>query len=314
MIEIIKTRKSEGGVIQERIADIEEDCWIHLTGPSSDEISSVSEITGIPEEYLYAALDEEERSRLEFEGDVTLIVVDIPEETSETTPYEYSTLPLGIMIAGEYMVTVCLRENPLISGYLNDEFLKYSTFKRTRLLFLILYKNSLMYLRYLRILDRKSGAIEINLQKSMKNSELIQLLNIEKSLVFFSTSLKGNEVVLEKILKFRPLRMYEEDTDLLEDVIIENTQAIEMANIYSTILSGMMDAFASVINNNMNQVMKLLASVTIVIAIPNIIASLFGMNVPVPMSDYPAAFPIILLLSLLLSSLLVIVMWRKNFL
>lgn len=314
MIEIIKTRKSEGAVIQERVADIEEDCWIHLTGPSSDEISFVAEKTGFPEEYLYAALDEEERSRLEFEGEITLIVVDIPEETSETTPYEYSTLPLGIMIAGKYLVTVCLRKNPLITGYLNDEFLKYSTFKRTRLLFLILYKNSLMYLRYLRILDRKSGAIEINLQKSMKNRELIQLLNIEKSLVFFSTSLKGNEAVLEKILKFRPLRMYEEDTDLLEDVIIENKQAIEMANIYSSILSGMMDAFASVINNNMNQVMKLLASVTIVIAIPNIIASLFGMNVPLPMSDYPGAFPLLLLLSLFLSSLLVIIMWRKNFL
>ncbi|UUX93593.1 magnesium transporter CorA family protein [Methanoplanus endosymbiosus] len=314
MIEIIKTRKSEVTVKQEKITDIEEDCWIHLTGPSSDEISFVAGHTGVPEEYLYAALDEEERSRLEFEDEITLIVIDIPEETSETTPYEYSTLPLGIMVAGKYMITVCLRKNPLITGYLNDEYLKYSTFKRTRFLFLILYKNSLMYLRYLRILDRKSGAIEINLQKSMRNRELIQLLNIEKSLVFFSTSLKGNEGVLEKILKFRPLKMYEDDTDLLEDVIIENKQAIEMANIYSSILSGMMDAFASVINNNMNQVMKLLASVTIVIAIPNIIASLFGMNVPLPMSDNSAAFPLLMLLSFILSSVLVIVMWRKNFL
>jgi magnesium transporter len=154
--------------------------------------------------------------------------------------------------------------------------------------------------------------IERELHKSMKNKELIQLLDLEKSLVYFSTSLRGNEIVLEKMLKLDAIKKYPEDEDLLEDVIIENKQAIEMANIYSNILSGMMDAFASVISNNLNIVMKFLTSVTIVLTIPTMIASFFGMNVPVPLSMQPYAFIIIIAISLGLSTILALFMAKKK--
>ncbi|WP_279385260.1 magnesium transporter CorA family protein [Methanosarcina barkeri] len=172
--------------------------------------------------------------------------------------------------------------------------------------------NSKLYLQYLRHIDKASDKIESKLHKSLKNKELIQLLELEKSLVYFSTSLKSNEIVLEKILRSTPVKMYPDDTDLLEDVIVENKQAIEMANIYSNILTGTMDAYASVISNNLNIVMKFLTSVTIVLSVPTMVASFFGMNVDVPFENNPHAFVIIFIMTLFFSLILAITMLRKQ--
>ncbi|MCO5381021.1 MAG: magnesium transporter CorA family protein [Methanosarcina barkeri] len=210
------------------------------------------------------------------------------------------------------MVTVSLKENYVIKSFIERKNKSFYTFKKTRFLLQILYKNSKLYLQYLRNIDRTSDKIECRLHKSLKNKELIQLLELEKSLVYFSTSLKSNEMVLEKIQRSTPVKMYPEDTELLEDVIIENKQAIEMANIYSNILTGTMDAYASVISNNLNIVMKFLTSVTIIMSLPTMVASFFGMNVDVPFQNNPHAFVIIFVMTMFFSVILAFTMVKKQ--
>jgi magnesium transporter len=211
-----------------------------------------------------------------------------------------------------YIITVCLKENQITRDFVEKKVKGFYTFKKTRFFLQILYKNSIKYLFYLKQIDKLSHLIENKLHKSTKNKELIQLLELEKSLVYFSTSLKANESVLEKMLRTDMIKKYPDDAELLEDTIIENKQAIEMARIYSDILSGTMDAFASVISNNLNIVMKFLASVTIVMAIPTMIASYFGMNVQVPMANSPFAFPVIITISVTLCAAAALFMARKK--
>ena len=200
-----------------------------------------------------------------------------------------------------------------LKAFVNRRVREFYTFKKTRFVFQILYRNAASYLRYLRIIDRKSDQIEEKLHISQKNSELIELLELEKSLVYFTTSLRSNEVVLEKLLRTERVKKYPEDEDLLEDVIIENKQAIEMANIYSGILSGMMDAFASVISNNLNIVMKFLATVTIVLSIPTMIASFFGMNFDnIPLGHSPFGFFTIIVLTLIISGVVALLFRKKD--
>ena len=191
----------------------------------------------------------------------------------------------------------------------------FYTYMKTRFILQILYNNASMFLHYLRIIDKKSEEVEEKLHASTRNQELIELLEMEKSLVYFITSLRSNEVVLEKLLKVDRIKKYPDDTDLLEDVIVENKQAIEMANIYSGILSGMTDAFASVISNNLNIVMKFLATVTIVMSIPTMIFSAYGMNVKsfgMPFADSPYGFVIVIVLSLILSLIVAIIFSKKD--
>ncbi len=313
MMEIYTTRKNGTSDTLELCGSAEKGAWINLSSPNDDELAEISEVTGFPAEYLKAALDEEESPRIESDNGNTLILIDLPEIIADGDDKIYSTIPLGILINEDYIVTVCLRNNVVIDDFRNGRIAGCNTLKRTRFLLQVLYKNSQYFLRYLRSIDRKTNAVEDSLHKSMKNKELIELLGIEKSLVYFSTSLKANEVVLEKIMKFRQIKMYEDDADLLEDVIIENKQAIEMANIYSNILSGMMDAFASIINNNMNRIMKILASVTIILSIPTMIASFFGMNVPLPFQESPMMTVALFLLSLSIAITLGLYMLKKEF-
>ncbi len=312
-MEIYTTRKNGTSDTLQLCGSAEKGAWINLSSPNDDELAEISEVTGFPAEYLKAALDEEESPRIESDNGNTLILIDLPEIIADGDDKIYSTIPLGILINEDYIVTVCLRNNVVIDDFRNGRIAGCNTLKRTRFLLQVLYKNSQYFLRYLRSIDRKTNAVEDSLHKSMKNKELIELLGIEKSLVYFSTSLKANEVVLEKIMKFKQIKMYEDDADLLEDVIIENKQAIEMANIYSNILSGMMDAFASIINNNMNRIMKILASVTIILSIPTMIASFFGMNVPLPFQESPMMTVALFLLSLSIAITLGLYMLKKEF-
>ena len=312
-MEIYTTRKNGTSDTLQLCGSAEKGAWINLSSPNEDELAEISEVTGFPAEYLKAALDEEESPRIESDNGNTLILIDLPEIIADGDDKIYSTIPLGILINDDYIVTVCLRDNVVIDDFRNGRIAGCNTLKRTRFLLQVLYKNSQYFLRYLRAIDRKTNAVEDSLHKSMKNKELIELLGIEKSLVYFSTSLKANEVVLEKIMKFKQIKMYEDDADLLEDVIIENKQAIEMANIYSNILSGMMDAFASIINNNMNRIMKILASVTIILSIPTMIASFFGMNVPLPFQESPMMTVALFLISLGIALALGLYMLKKEF-
>jgi magnesium transporter len=226
-----------------------------------------------------------------MEDNNLLVIVDIPFTEMEDNSLTYDSYPLSIIHTESTLITVCLKNSKVLTDFIDGKIKSFFTFKRSRFILQILYRIASYYLLYLRQIDKKSLMIEQKLHKSMKNKELIQLLSLEKSLVYFSTSLKANEITLEKMLKLELLQKYPEDQDILEDVIIENKQAIEMATIYSNILSGTMNAFASVISNNLNIVMKLLASLTIVLAIPNIIFSSFSMNVNgIPFNSNPCAF------------------------
>jgi magnesium transporter len=286
--------------------------WIYMINPTEDEISTVANAMKTPIDFIRSALDEEERAHIDTEDDVTLISIDIPVESKDEHTGLYATMPLGIIIGDKYIISVCLCENPILNDFINGRVKAFFTYKKTRFLFQLLHKNSAYFLQYLRNIDKLSNKIERELHRSMKNKELIQLLSLEKSLVYFSTSLTSNEAILERLLRVKPIRLYPEDEELLEDVIIENKQAIEMANIYSNILTGTMDAFASIISNNLNIVMKFLASITIVLSIPTMIASFFGMNVDLPLMNNHYAFIIIFAISFAISGLLGFVMFKKN--
>ena len=306
MISIHKTLEINNALKLQPIDGIEQGCWINIVAPSDQELILVSKKTGAPLEFLRAALDEEETSRLDFEGNNHLVIVDIPFTEMEDNSLTYDTYPLAIIHTEKEIITVCLKNSRMLADFIDNKVKSFYTFKRSRFILQILYRIASYYLIYLRQIDKK-------LHKSMKNKELIQLLSLEKSLVYFSTSLKSNEITLEKMLKLDLLQKYPEDQDVLEDVIIENKQAIEMANIYSNILSGTMDAFASVISNNLNIVMKLLASITIVMAIPNIIFSSFGMNVQgIPLANHPNSFWLIYLAAALASVFVIFILKKRD--
>lgn len=307
MLNIYKT--IDGELI--RTDAFEEGVWVNLTNPSEEEINAVKNAFNVEIDYLKAALDDEERARIESENGQTLIVFDTPMIEKDSNMGIYSTIPLAIIMVDHVIITVCLKDDTLLNDFINNKVKTFLTQYKNRFVLQILYKNSTKYLQYLKNIDKTSNRIEQDLHKSMKNKELIQMLKLEKSLVFFSTSLKSNEAVLEKLTRYDYLKNYPEDRELLEDVIIENKQAIEMANIYSSILSGTMDAFASIISNNLNIVMKFLASVTIVMAIPTMISSYFGMNVLIP--DMGAgAFWIIIGISVAICFTAAFILYKKK--
>ena len=311
---MIRIFKTEDGAMHEK-EEMQPGCWIALTNPTASEIIDIADTYQIDPDHLRAPLDEEERSRIEVEDEYTLILVDIPSIEERNGKDWFVTIPLAIITTKDVLITVCLEETPVLTSFMDGRVRDFHTFMKTRFILQILYKNATQFLQYIRIIDKKSEVIERKLHQSQKNEELIELLELEKSLVYFTTSLRSNEVVLEKLLRIEKIKKYPEDTDLLEDVIVENKQAIEMANIYSGILSGTMDAFASVISNNLNIVMKFLATVTIVLSIPTMIASFYGMNVNshgMPFADSPYGFAIVLGLTLLLSLFVAYIFNKKD--
>lgn len=311
MIKIFRT--IDKGIHQ--VNEAQEGCWVALVNPTATEILDIATQYNIDQDDLRSPLDEEERSRIEVEDNYTMIIVDIPVIEERNDKDWFGTTPLSIIVTDDMIFTICLEDTPVLSAFMDGRVRDFYTYKKTRFILQILYRNATMFLHYLRIIDKKSEFVEKKLHDSTRNQELIELLELEKSLVYFTTSLRANEVVLEKLLKVESIKQYPEDEDLLEDVIIENKQAIEMANIYSSILSGTMDAFASVISNNQNNVMKFLATVTIVMAIPNMVFSAYGMNVNkagMPFADGMFGFLIVILISLGISLLVALILSKKD--
>lgn len=312
MIKIYKSI-SETNPTLKTLNNIEPGCWINMVAPSEEELILVSKKTGVPLTFLKAPLDDEETSRIDVEDGTLLVIVDIPFTEMEDNSLTYDTYPLAIIHTEKQIITVCLKNSRVLTDFVNSRVKSFFSFKKSRFILQILNRVSTYYLVYLRQIDKKSLMIEKRLHKSMKNRELIQLHSLEKSLVYFSTSLKANEITLEKMLKLDLIQKYPDDQDVLEDVIIENKQAIEMTEIYSNILASTMDFFASVISNNLNIVMKVLASVTILMAIPTIIGGIFGMNVLLPFTpDDPTAFPIIMFFTLLLTGIVAVLLYKKD--
>ena len=264
----------------EKLNSFESGCWINLVEPNQSEIHEISELLNLDVDSIKAALDEEERSRIEVEDNHTLILIDIPVDESDASASHYSTIPLGIIMLDNAILTVCTAQTKILNDFIVGHIKDFYTFMKTRFLLQILYKNATYYLLYLRRINKMTSIIEREIYNSMKNKELFQLLELEKSLVYFSTSLKAIELVLNKMVRTPSIKRYEEDEDLLEDVIVENRQALEMATIYGDILSRIMDAFSAIISNNQNTVMQFLTVVTLIMAIPTIVSGFFGMNVP----------------------------------
>ena len=273
---MVRIFKTIDGSIHE-IQEPQEGCWIALTNPTATEIFEISEQFGIEVDDLRAPLDEEERSRIEVEDNYTLILADVPTIEERNEKDWYVTIPLGIIVTQKMIFTVCLEDTQVLTRFMEGRVRNFFTYMKTRFILQILYRNASMYLRYLRIIDKKSEQIEEKLHLSTRNQELMELL---------------------------------------EDVIIENKQAIEMANIYSGILSSMMGTFASVISNNLNIVMKALALITIVMSIPTIVFSAYGMNVSaagMPFSKTPWGFLIIIILSIVASIIAAVFLSKKKF-
>ncbi|MEG0692518.1 MAG: magnesium transporter CorA family protein [Oscillospiraceae bacterium] len=294
-----------------RVDTITEGCWVNAVSPTVEEINFLTNELNVDRDFVSAALDEEESSRIETEDDQTLIIIDTPLAITEgKNTLVYTTMPIGIIVTQTNVVTVCLNETSAITDIANGFVKNIQTGMKTRFLLTLLLRIAQSFLIRLKHINKMSSHFENELHKSMKNKELIQLLGLEKSLVYFSTSLKANEITLEKILRGRVIKLYEEDQELLEDVLIEFKQAIEMSNIYSSILSGTMDAFASIISNNLNIVMKLLTIITTLMAIPTMIFSYYGMNVNF---GWTPAWWMILSFCVVLVGVSGFFLWRKRY-
>lgn len=320
MMKITKTYAE--GLFELTEDSIEPGSWISLIRPTSEELLVVEKITQAPQDFVRAALDPEESSRVEVEDNHILVVLNVPKNHTLAPVVsfgEYDTIPLGIIVTPDYFVTVCQEDTDMLRNFDDSRWRSFSTFKRTRLLFQLLYTSAILFLRDLRQMTRKSDTIEQDLRASMKNKELFQLLDLQKSLTYYSMSLRSNRVVVERLLRLTSnpqvnhiIKFRDEDEDLLDDVRVEYDQSIEMAQIQTVVLAGMMDAFASVISNNLNIVMKFLASVTIVMAIPTMIASFFGMNVAIPWGGEPLGFWIVIGMTFVLSAISIIILWKKR--
>ena len=295
------------------IPAIEKGCWINLINPTEAEISYIAQNTEIATDFLKYPLDDEEISRVEVEEEQTMIIINVPVERDADVNYD--TIPLGIVLNDDYIITVCLEDIKLENDFVKTRVKGMTTYKKTRFILQLFQKKTNLYLKYLREINRQTEEIERELQRSMRNQELSHLLNIQKSLVYFITSLRANEKVMQRLLRGKALKLYEEDEDLLEVVLIENHQAIEMADIYSNISTGTMNAFASIISNNLSIVMKLLAGITIVMSIPTMIASFFGMNLlGIPFASHPYGFAIISGVAVIACIVSIIILMKKDML
>lgn len=289
--------KNNGGKL-ETVNSPVKGSWIHAINPSAQELECLQGL-GIPHDYLMYPLDLDERSRTEREDGDILIILRVPYYQGEVSDIPYSTIPLGIILTPQYLVTVCKLDNELMEDITSGRVKDMSTTKQNRFILRMLLQTASKYLTNLRSIQREIDLLEDKLQASTRNKEVLELLRYQKSLTYFTTALKSNELMLERLQRSQLFRMYPEDEDLLEDVITENQQAIEMTNIAGNILSQMMDAFASIISNNLNVIMKFLAAMTIVLSLPTMIASFYGMNVKLPLMQHELAFVMIVAISVL---------------
>ncbi|MBP7250176.1 MAG: magnesium transporter CorA family protein, partial [Selenomonas sp.] len=279
MLKIYKSMES-GPLVELTLKTLEKGAWINIIDPTPYELKVVSNLTEVDPDFLRSALDDEERSHTDVEDDSVMVLTNVPVCRDRDS---YDALPLAIIVTEEYIITVCLEETPVMMEFNERTAKLFRTYKKTRFLFQILYKSATYFLRYLRQISKTSDEIEDQLRHDMKNSEILRLLTLQKGLTYFNAAIRSNGAVLDKLTRMRNnqslqpiLKTYEEDEDLLEDVIIENKQAREMVEMYSKILARLADTFSSIISNNQNLVMKFLAAMTIIIAIPTVVSSFFG--------------------------------------
>lgn len=313
---MLKIYRTDERLIEER-NQFEEGVWVALTNPSMEECQKVSTYYDIDVADIRAALDDEESSRIELEDGYTLILVDIPSIEVTHDVETYITIPLGILLTQGAIITVCTEDTPVLAHFINRRVRDFSTKKKMRFVYQILFQTSALYQSDLRILDKKRTAIEERVGENTEDKDIIDLHSLESTLVYFATSLRANGVVLDRLSRYTRLKQYPEDQELLGDVIVENKQAIEMTTIYRDIINGTRELLSSIMDNRLNNVMKYLTSITLVMAIPTIISGLYGMNVNVkgmPFASGVNGFGIICLLTLIICLLTLLILRKKKML
>ena len=306
MLTIYKT--TEQGL--EQLESIANGAWVKAIDPTPEEVQQLVN-WGIDAEYINYSLDLDEMPRIERDDDYTFILIRIPHRQPDSD-IPYITIPLGIMIKGNMIVTICREDKEMFKVLANGKYRLLKTGKRYRFALYIFLETATRYLTHLREINRITEGLEDQLQKSTRNSEVLELLKYQKSLTYFATALRSNEVMMERVQRTQIFNYYEDDQDLLEDVLTENQQAIQMTNINTEILSSMMDAFASIISNNLNGVMKALAAITIIINVPAVVAAFYGMNVKLPGEGHPLAFLTVFAISLGLTALATFIFYKRD--
>jgi len=312
MIKVFKT--TNGKFIEKDQYDLlEENIWVYLVSPSHDEIELITTSFDIPKDFIEDPLDENESPRMELEDGKRLLIIQSPYfQDDEEAAIQFITLPLGIILTEKCIITVSSKDDDVLQNLIKGRVKNFSTTKRNRLILQILSRTATVYLNYLKKINRISNTIEAQLENSMNNERLMDLLDLQKSLVYFATSLRSNQAVMEKLSRLGMFTKFEEDEDLLEDMIIDNKQAIEMTSIHANILRSTMEAFSSMISNNLNKVMKFLTSITIILMLPTLISSIYGMNIPLPFEKSPHAFVILMVASVLLALVGVIIFIKRK--
>lgn len=299
MVEIYRTDQQ----VLSTLDDIQDGCWINMVDPTSKELEQIAERFEIEPEDIASALDEEESSRISLEDGYTLILVDIPTPEVRHEKKMYTTIPLGILIKQNAIITICKEDTPVLQYFIRNKVREFSTKKKMRFIYQLLLRSAALYQAYLRGIDKKRIEIEERIDGDTQDVDIIELHELESTLVYFATSLRSNSIVLERLRRYKRLEQYPEDMELLEDVMVEYQQAIEMTAIYRDIIDGTRELLSSVVDNRLNNVMKYLTSITIVMAIPTIISGIYGMNVSgigMPLASSPYGFGIICVLILLI--------------
>ncbi|MCB9289750.1 MAG: magnesium transporter CorA family protein [Lewinellaceae bacterium] len=313
---MIRYYAKEEGKLKE-LEEPEVSCWVNISPPfSHEELEEVAMQFDVPLDFLTDSLDIDERSRYEREDDVRLIVVNTPilNEAEEENDAIYITVPIGIIITIEHVITITSYENPVLQLFLDDKVKNFNPADDSSFVLQILEQNVYRFLTCLKKLNLKRNLIEQELYDSSRNKELKQLLSIEKSLVYFVNTLSANELLKMKMKRtdFLHIRDDEDKSDLFEDIIIDNSQALEMANVYTNILNGTMDAYGSIISNNLNITIRRLTLITIILMVPTLVASFYGMNVPLPLESKRYAIYIIMACSVGMSLLVAWYFQRKR--
>lgn len=294
---------------------LEEGVWVQMVNPTMDEATQLAEALQIDVDDLKAALDEEESSRIELEDGYTLILADIPAIEMRHEKASYTTVPLGIIITSDIIVTVCTEDTPVLQAFIQGRVKEFSTKKKLRFVYQILYRSNALYQGALRTIDKKRTEIEERIEDGTKEEDLIALHELESTLVYFATSLRGNGVVLDRLTRYKRLEQYPEDKELLDDVIIENRQAIEMTSIYRDIINGTRELMSSVLDNRLNNVMKSLTIITLIMAIPTVVSGIYGMNVDskwVPLATTAHGFAIICGIMVLICTIIILIFRKKK--
>lgn len=313
---MIKIYRTENNKIGELHA-FEPGSWIQLTDPSMEEMQMVSERFDIDIADVRAAMDADESSRVDLEDDYTLILVDIPVIEIRNDQRAYTAIPLGILLLDDYLITICAEETPVLEYFVKSTVREFSTKKQMRFVYQILYRTCMLYQIYLRTIDNKRTEIEERVQEDMKEEDLVTLHELESNLVYFATSLRANGAVIDRLSRYSRVRQFPEDKDLLDDVRVENAQAIEMTIIYRDIIHGTRELLSNIIDIRLNNVMRYLAAITIVMAIPNIVSGFYGMNVAgewVPLHNTPFGFGIICVITLVICIISLKVLKKKKML